>query len=93
MTFLNGDHLRVVSPLTTDGTTLKYGEDQKVMYKETFLPLTAKKELLLQNTRLPAHLKKKIEVISAGADPVKATEDIKGQQSGKARKPQKTSLV
>lgn len=94
MTFLKGDHLRVVSPQTIDGTTLKYGDDGKVMYKETFLPITAKKSLVLQNTRLPAHLKKIIELVSAnGPITVAPAEDKKARTTVKARTPAKTSLV
>lgn len=93
MTFLNGDHLRVVSPLTTDGTSLKYGENGQVMYKETLLPLTAKKSLILQNTRLPAHLKKKIEIISANEAPAQVEDTNQVKKTVPARSSLKKSLV
>ncbi len=54
--------LRVVSPVTEDGNRPKIDPDTKqAIYKETFLPMTAKKALEEQNRRLPNHLKKSIE--------------------------------
>lgn len=38
-----------------------------MMYKEIELPLSAKKHMERQNNNLPAHLKKKIEVIGQDA--------------------------
>lgn len=54
--------LRVVSPVTEDGNRPKIVDGMPV-YKETFLPKTAKRMLERQNDRLPNHLKKKIEVL------------------------------
>lgn len=39
------------------------------MYRETFLPLSARKELENQNKKLPEHLRKKIEVVNDSLDP------------------------
>lgn len=63
MQFFTQGYLRVTSPMTIDGTHPKYDEQGRIMYKETELPLTAKKHIDRQNSRLPDHLKKKIEVI------------------------------
>lgn len=54
--------LRVVSPVTEDGNRPKIVDGLPV-YKETYLPTTAKRALERQNNRLPNHLKKKIEVL------------------------------
>lgn len=64
MNFLNGDHIRVVTPITTNGVIPKLDEQGQQAYKETFLPLTAKKFIEEQNINLPNHLKKIIEVIT-----------------------------
>lgn len=54
--------LRVVSPVTEDGNRPKIVDGMPV-YKETFLPMSAKRMLDRQNNSLPNHLKKKIEVL------------------------------
>lgn len=64
MTFLNGDHLRVVSVVTVDGDRPKIENGQQ-KYKETLLPLTAKKNLEERNQGLPKHLKMQIEVVKS----------------------------
>jgi hypothetical protein len=64
MYFLNGDHIRVVTPITVNGVIPKLDEHGMQAYKETFLPLTAKKFIEEQNLNLPNHLKKIIEIIS-----------------------------
>jgi hypothetical protein len=63
MTFLNGDHLRIVSVITEDGIRPKLDETGRQMYKETLLPLTAKKHMDERNRELPKHLKMTIEVV------------------------------
>lgn len=61
-----GSYLRVTTPVTTNGTTpmLVNGVQQT---EETFLPLSAKKELEKKNRHLErtgsAHLKMTIEVV------------------------------
>ena len=95
MTFLNGDHLRILSPVTIDGNMLKLDDSGKAIYKETHLPMTAKKALLLQNSRLPPHLRKKIELVSPD-QPVAVTaqnEEIKTRTKVSARTSLKNSLV
>jgi len=59
--------IRVVSPLTEDGSRLKIENDQ-VVYREDFFPLTAKKAFEDQNKILPKHLQKKIEVLTGHAE-------------------------
>jgi len=63
----NGPYLRVITPVTTNGTTplLIDGVQQT---EETFLPLSAKKELEKKNRHLErtgsAHLMMKIETVN-----------------------------
>lgn len=65
MSYFKGDYLRVLSPVTTDGTTPVIGEDGKIKYKEDHLPTTAQKILEKKNLKLPVHLRKKIELVPA----------------------------
>ena len=64
-----GSYLRVSSPITSNGTNIKLDETGRAMYRETFLPLSARKELENQNKKLPEHLRKKIEVVHDSLDP------------------------
>lgn len=57
-----GNYLRVSTPRTTDGVT-PLMENDRLVYKEDFLPLSALKDLNEQNLKLPEILKKKIEVV------------------------------
>lgn len=66
MTFLNGDHLRIVSVITEDGVRPRLDETGRQMQKETLLPVTAKKHMERRNEELPKHLKMKIEVVKPG---------------------------
>lgn len=63
-------YLRVTTPQTIDGTTLRYDEEngERVVKKETHLPLTAKKYMDAENENLPNHLKHKIEVVPGEED-------------------------
>lgn len=58
-----GEYLRVLTPLTTDGVS-PLTENDKIVFREDHLPMTAKKNLEAKNINLPNHLKKKIEVVS-----------------------------
>lgn len=49
--------LEVQTPVTTDGITLKYDQNRQPMFKTTFLPITAKRELERNAARLPVHLR------------------------------------
>ena len=62
-----GDYLRVLSPRTSDGANPIMDENDKRMWKETFMPVSARSHLELQNKYLPDILKKKIELVSSGA--------------------------
>lgn len=65
--FFKGDYLRVVSPVTEDGNRPKIdSETGTPVYKETLLPVSARRALERQNKRLPNHLRKKIELVSSG---------------------------
>lgn len=63
MSFFNGNYLRVLTPQTIDGINLAYDANQRPIFKETHLPLTARKHLERKNEKLPAQLKKKIELV------------------------------
>lgn len=58
-----GNYLRVSTPVTIDGVTPQTDSNDRIVYKETFLPLTAEDALRKQNEKLPPILKKKIEVV------------------------------
>lgn len=70
--FFKGNYLRVLTPKTTDGVNLVLDNDTRV-YKEDFLPLSARRDLELQNKYLPDVLKKKIEVVSSDSISQKET--------------------
>jgi hypothetical protein len=64
--YFKGKYLRVTTPITTNGT-LPLTINGQQQFEETFLPLTAQKELEKKNRHLErtgsAHLKMKIEVV------------------------------
>lgn len=66
--YFQGTYLRVSTPETVNGLVPKIGPDGQVVYKETFLPLSAKKSLEAKNQRLikkgHGHLKMIIEQVS-----------------------------
>lgn len=62
MDIFEGPYLRVLTPQTIDGSNVLIQND-KVVYKETHLPLTAKKQFERKNLKLPKHLQHKLEVI------------------------------
>lgn len=68
MNFISGDYLRVTSVQTEDGSRPKLDENGRQMYKETELPLTAKKYMEKRNELLPNHLKMKIEIVKSIQD-------------------------
>lgn len=63
--FPNGT-IRVVTPVTEDGNRPKLDDRGQQIWKEDFFPASAKRAFELQNSRLPKHLKKIIEVVSDG---------------------------
>jgi hypothetical protein len=63
--FFSQKHLRVETPLTTDGVTLAYDENSQVKKRITYLPMSAKRFLEKQNANLPNHLKATITEIDA----------------------------
>lgn len=67
--------LRVLTPQTTDGKTLLYDENEKVVYKETIVELSAKKDFESLNNKLPKHLQHKLEVIDASKEKKSAAKD------------------
>lgn len=82
MQFFTEGYLRVISPMTIDGSHPRFDERGQIMYKETELPLTAKRHLDRQNRNLPDHLKKKIEVIKPGEDAKTITEEPAAEGKG-----------
>lgn len=59
----NNSYLRVLTPQTIDGVNLAYDEDKKPIFKETHLPLTAKKYLEIENENRPQQIKHTLEVV------------------------------
>lgn len=60
--YFTSSYLRVVTPVTEDGNRPRIVNGQQV-FKETALPLSAKKMLMEQNRGLPVHLRKIIEEV------------------------------
>lgn len=60
--YFTNSYLRVVTPVTDDGNRPRIVNGMPV-YKETALPLSAKKHLIEQNRNLPQHLRKTIEEV------------------------------
>lgn len=65
MSYFTGDYLRVLTPKTINGVVPMTGPDGRVVYKESHLPVTAKRHLEASNRKRSAHLKHKIELVSA----------------------------
>lgn len=77
--YFTSSYLRVVSPVTEDGNRPKIVNGMPV-YKETALPLSAKKMLMEQNRNLPQHLRKTIEEVhNEDVQPVVTNESVKSQ--------------
>lgn len=64
MDFLTRTHIRVLKPITTNGINVDTDEFGQVMYKEMEFPLSAKAKLEEENTKLPKHLQRRIEVVT-----------------------------
>lgn len=75
----SGSYLRVLTPRTSNGVNLIVVDGQ-VQYKETSLPMSAKRYIEEQNRKLPDHLKKIIEVVSDTRQTIKVEDTIKTQQ-------------
>lgn len=73
MSLFKGSYLRVLTPCTTDGTSPMMDEDGRIVKKETFLPVSAKRDLDIQNKYLPDILKKTIQLVTEE----QATKDTK----------------
>lgn len=69
--------LQVETPQTTDGKTLAYDHEQRPIYKTTFLPVTAKTELLRNTSKLPEYLRPRLTEVSGDKDQTQ----IKAQQT------------
>ena len=67
MVHFKGKYLRVTTPVTTNGLIQKLDERGQALTEETFLPLTAQKDLEKNNRHLERtgapHLKAKVEVV------------------------------
>lgn len=80
MAYFEGPYLRVLSPRTEDGISLLTDEQGRVVHKETFLPITAQRELEAQNVKLPKHLRKKIEVVGSATSQQKKAQPAQTSQ-------------
>jgi hypothetical protein len=74
-------HLRVESPLTTDGMNLRYDENGKNPKKITVLPMSAKLKLESNQAKKPPHLRATITVVEGD----KIAEKIKKQKEDKIK--------
>lgn len=60
--------IKVETPVTTDGRTLAYDENRQPMVRTSYLPITAKTELLRNTSKLPEYLRPKITEMSGDPD-------------------------
>lgn len=56
-------YLQVQTPRTTDGINLAYDKNNQIIYRTSFLPITALTELKRNTSKLPKHLQPKIEIM------------------------------
>lgn len=70
-----GDYLRVLTPETIDGVVPKT-VNGRVVYKESHLPVTARKFIEKKNLKRPDHLKHQITLISANPVEEVADEEV-----------------
>jgi hypothetical protein len=78
--YFHNSYLRVVTPVTEDGNRPRIVNGQQV-FKETALPLSAKKMLMEQNRGLPVHLRKIIEEVhNNDAQPVVTNQSVTASQ-------------
>lgn len=90
--YFTSSYLRVVSPVTEDGNRPRIVNGQQV-FKETALPLSAKKMLLEQNRNLPVHLRKIIEEVhNNDVQPVVTNQSAAAQPERKKPGPKPKSL-
>lgn len=64
---INGNHLRVEIPQTTNGINLRYDSERNVVHKTIFLPLSAERYIRNKSSRLPKHLQYNITKVMQGA--------------------------
>lgn len=86
MSNFKGAYLRVLTPRTTDGSTIKYDEFGRIEYKESHFELSARASLEKENMIRPAHLRHLIEV--AGVISPVDQPYVKRPQRVKREKPQ-----
>lgn len=90
--YFKDSYLRVVTPVTEDGNRPRIVNGQQV-FKETALPLSAKKMLMEQNRNLPVHLRKIIEEVhNSDVQPVVTNQSVKNQPERKKPGPKPKSL-
>lgn len=90
--YFTSSYLRVVTPVTEDGNRPRIVNGQQV-FKETALPLSAKKMLMEQNRGLPVHLRKIIEEVhNNDVQPVVTNQSSAAQVERKKPGPKPKSL-
>jgi hypothetical protein len=83
--YFTDSYLRVVTPVTEDGNRPRIVNSQQV-FKETALPLSAKKMLMEQNRGLPVHLRKTIEEVhNNDVQPIVTNQSIAAAQLGRKK--------
>lgn len=79
--YFNGPYLRVLTPKTTNGV-IPDTTGGEVQYKESFLPLSAKKQLEKKNARLTKHgFKQLVAIIEVVGEDVKKVGPKPSQQA------------
>ena len=96
---LSKRHLRVEVPQTSDGVTLLYDDNQRVVTKTVFLPFSAKRDIESYMAKQPNHLQGKITPVEGDIveKKVKETEQftpeqiekLKGMTKNKGGRPKK----
>jgi len=62
--------LLVRQPLTTDGNTLRYDENQHPVYSESYVEVGAQRQFESLNSSLPSHLRYQFKVVDVEFDEI-----------------------
>lgn len=82
----NVKNMKVLTPETTDGTTLAYDENRQPKFKETIVPETARTHFESLNSRLPEHLKHILVALDENGVEVAAT-SVTGKKAKTSKAP------
>lgn len=80
MSYFKGDHLRIKTPVTTNGREIALDETGRAIYEYSFFPLSARKRFEAKNARILRsglkHLALVIEVVNDAPQPQQTLEDF-----------------